>query len=39
MSNVIPNKTREDAHIDAAELADESSREAQIKADRPPHHG
>jgi hypothetical protein len=38
MSEFIPSKTAEESQEDAAEIQAAKDREAQIAADKPPHH-
>ena len=38
MSEFIPSKTAEESQEDAAEIQAANDRDAQIAADKPPHH-
>jgi hypothetical protein len=39
MDRLIPNKAGEDEDTDPFETTSEMARDAQIAADKPPHHG
>ena len=39
MDKIIPNKASEDQIKDPSELAAEDARDAEIRGDKPPHHG
>jgi hypothetical protein len=36
---LIPNRTSEDEIKDPSEIAAEDARDAEIRGDKPPHHG
>jgi hypothetical protein len=39
VDRLIPHKAREDEETDSSEISFETARDAQIAADKPPHHG
>ena len=39
MEKMIPNKAREDEIKDPSEISYEDARDAEIRRDKPPHHG
>ena len=39
VSKIIPNKTSEDEIKDPSEISSEDARDAEIRGDKPPHHG
>ena len=39
MEKSIPNKTSDDEIKDPSEIASEAARDAEIRGDKPPHHG
>jgi len=39
VEKIIPNKASEDETRDSSEIAAETARDAEIAADKPPHHG
>ena len=39
VSKISPNKTSDDEIKDPSEIASEDARDAEIRGDKPPHHG
>ena len=39
MEKIITNKTSDDEIKDPSEIASEDARDAEIRGDKPPHHG
>jgi len=39
VSKIIPNKTSDDEIKEPSEIASEDARDAEIRGDKPPHHG